>query len=243
MTTNDNYYVSHKVEDLVKDRKHWEENEYLASNKVLYGLLAKCMSLAAEITESRKKQVQLDTVLAAYKVGLTSGTPLTTKVIKLVVGKDRRRASAYSIAVRVAKKEDVTPEGLSDWLFKKGGIEEVRTDSTSSTGETSAERRERMQTLGEKVAEDAAVLATVPKSAGTPESVGPTLILARVEADRTSTVLCFVDNETLVKAALEFIGKAADKNSDEDDDAGSDAVEAALDDVAESEQTIEDEAA
>ena len=100
MTKIDNLYVYRKVYDLVKERIHWEQNEFLASNKVLYELLAKCMSLAAEIAESRKLQNQLDAVLSNYGVRLTSGTPLITKVINLGFGADRRRASAYSLAVR-----------------------------------------------------------------------------------------------------------------------------------------------
>jgi hypothetical protein len=243
MTTNDNFYVSNKVNDLVIERENWEQNEFLVSNKVLYGLLAKCMKLAAEISESRKLQTQVDEVLDAYKVRLTSGTPLITKVIKLVFGADRRRASAYSIAVRIAKQEGVKPDELSDWLLERGGIEEVRLESSSATGESAKERRARRQTLGERSADGNSPLVTIPKSAGTPEAVGPTLMLARVETDRTASVLCFVDNETLVKAALEYIGKQAEKEEQEASDPNRDAVDAALDAVEEQEQAAEENAA
>lgn len=236
-------YVSSQVDDLVKDREHWEQNEFLASNKVLYGLLAKCMGLAAKITESRKLQIQLDEVLAAYQVRLTSGTPLITKVIKVVFGAERRRASAYSLAVREAKKADVKPEELPEWLTAKGGIEEVRTAEKLVDGMNPAELREHHKTKGEKIIDAAASLSSIAKSEGTPESVGPTLMLARVEADRTTTVLCFVNNETLVKAALEFMGKQAGKNGESGDTDGTDAVDEAVKSVSESEQSVDEKAA
>jgi len=243
MTTENTQYVYDQINGLTQEAENWEEDELRRSNEVLYQLLSKCMKLALEITENRKLQTQLNAVLDNFSVRVTTHTPLMTKVIKLVFGTERRRASAYSLALRVAKKANVTPEELPEWLTKQGGVEEVRTASTEHSGVSAKELRICHRTAGESQIDGLTPLVTVAKSAGTPEAVGPTLMLGSVKADRTTEVMCFVNSETLVNAALEFVGKQAESDSEDGSDAGGDAVDAALDAVIPAEETDDQMAA
>lgn len=69
---------------------------------------------------------------------------------KLVFGAERRRASAYSLALRAAKKRGVTPEGLAAWLTKEGGIEEIRLSAAKPSEEPPASAGKSCRTRGSR---------------------------------------------------------------------------------------------
>ena len=49
-----------------------------------------------------------------------------TRVVKCVFGADRRRVSAYSIALREALNQKVSAKDLVDFIEQNGGVEQIR---------------------------------------------------------------------------------------------------------------------
>ncbi len=59
-------------------------------------------------------------------LGIDTNSHTMTNIIKVVFGADRRRASSYSSALRVALAEKVAVQDLPQFLRDAGGVEEVR---------------------------------------------------------------------------------------------------------------------
>ena len=91
---------------LVAEREGWEQNAYKTSNDQLYALLQKCYQFYVDMSKGTVAADGLRVGLNAY-IGdkgykFTSATHSLTKIVKCVFGVDRRRVSAYSIALRAA---------------------------------------------------------------------------------------------------------------------------------------------
>jgi hypothetical protein len=59
-----------------------------------------------------------------------------TRVVKCVFGVDRRRVSAYSIALREALRQEVSAEDLVAFLQDNGGVEQIRMGGTKPLSAT-----------------------------------------------------------------------------------------------------------
>lgn len=206
--------VYHRVASLVTERENWEATELAASNKRLYTLLADCYKLAEEISKSRSQQQELTEVAKAYKVILNDGQPIATKVVKLVFGADRRRASTYSLAIRAAKSHGIKPTGLAKWLEKIGGVEEARVKAAG--GKSQKQKREERIKAGTAAVDAKPSIATIRKCADTPDAAGLYLALVETDGKGSTAVKCFITNERLVKEALALVGKSTETNGDDD---------------------------
>lgn len=148
--------VMQDLEQWETERKSWETTELAASHARLYGILTKCYAfytaLKSEETGISSRKLMrdgLERFISDRGFKTLAKTHDMNRVVKAVFGEDRRRASAYASALRVAlisgdktKNGDprpVKPDNLSAWLMQQGGIEEVRTASANS-GITSQER-------------------------------------------------------------------------------------------------------
>jgi hypothetical protein len=135
-----------KLEKLEAEREHWEANELASSHKRLYSLLTSCYQFYMDMKLSPSKEERedlrkgLETFILTRAYSKLSTTHDMNKVVKSVFGGvDRRRVSAYSLALRNAlisgpvdgngKATPVAPSELADWLTAKGGVEEVRLGS------------------------------------------------------------------------------------------------------------------
>ncbi len=115
-----------------------------ASHKRLYSLLTSCYqyyldmktSPSREEREDLKKGLETFILTRGYKSRLDT-THDMNKVVKSVFGNiDRRRVSAYGLALRAAlaagpldgnrKATAISANELADWLGTQGGVEEVR---------------------------------------------------------------------------------------------------------------------
>lgn len=131
------------LEQLVEERTLWEQNAYRTSNEQLYELLGKCYA--------HYKAMCVDTEAAtAMREGLTEyiehkgylfakSTHTLNKIVRCVFGVDRRRVSAYGIVLRTALANDVTVDGLADFIREKNGVEEIRL-AKSPNAKTPAEK-------------------------------------------------------------------------------------------------------
>ena len=127
---------------LEKARINWENNELASSNKKLYSILSVAYSYyhAMKIDgdkDSRKVfKDQMDTFIKQREYIFSQVTHDMTKVVKCVFGVDRRRVSAYSIALREALRQGVAADELIDFIEENGGVEQIRLGGETSLSTT-----------------------------------------------------------------------------------------------------------
>ncbi len=138
-----------ELEGLETTRKHWEVTEMAASHARLYSILTGIYAYYYKMKDKHTdKQVRelMKTGLDAFaeKRGLITkpDTNDMNRVVKAVFGDDRRRVSAYSLALRVAYDYGVRAENLAAWIKDKGGVEEVRKAASGKAGMPVKERAE-----------------------------------------------------------------------------------------------------
>jgi len=99
------------MDQLVLERQTWEGNALRTSNEQLYVLLQKCYQFYKLMGETTTQAAALRTGLNDYinLKGFTFAktTHTLAKIVKCVFGAERRRVSAYSIALRMALDKGV----------------------------------------------------------------------------------------------------------------------------------------
>ena len=121
--------------NLETKRISWEGGAYRTSNLELYGILAECLGYAGELTfaESKLRNNALEEFFKSRGYKYNAETPVASRVIKAVFGNiDRRRVSTYSLVLRQAIKEKVSPLSLANWIEEKGGIQEIKLGHSST---------------------------------------------------------------------------------------------------------------
>lgn len=127
---------------LEKARINWENNELAASNKKLYSILSVAYSYyhAMKIDGDKdSRKVFKDEMDAFIKQRNYIFSPVThdmTKVVKCIFGMDRRRVSAYSVALREALRQEVAADELIDFIEENGGVEQIRLGGDKSLSAT-----------------------------------------------------------------------------------------------------------
>lgn len=205
------------LERLEQEREEWEGKELAASRARLYSLLTDCYSFYLALKTDKRPAIreQLSKGLAVFieTRGYTF-TPTThdmTRVVKAVFGVDRRRVSAYSLALRAAldggaktadgKSTPVAATDLAQWLENKGGVEEVRLGSKNA-GFTAKQRAEVA-----KVALKTSVLMCIKPdnktmTFGTDDIDKTVLLVATYRPNGELEVSAVVTHDTAVRAAL-----------------------------------------
>ena len=133
------------LERLEEERLKWEKNELAASRQRLYGMLTDCYEFyltmktdtRADVREQMKKGLETFVQVRGYIFQSTSHD--MNKIVKSVFGLDRRRVSAYSLALRAALKAGgidtdgkelaLAKDELAGWIERNGGIQEIRLGS------------------------------------------------------------------------------------------------------------------
>lgn len=127
-----------ELKSLEKARLNWENVELAASNNRLYSILYKSYKFYLEMKEDDDKDVRkakrdaMETFIEqrGYTNSFGATTHDMTRVVKCVFGVDRRRVSAYSIALREALRQEVDAEDLVEFLEQNGGVEQIRMGGT-----------------------------------------------------------------------------------------------------------------
>ena len=125
-------------------RISWETTELAQSNNRLYSILQHAYQfyLVMKQDESKdvrkEKQAALDAFIEdrGYSNSFGATTHDMTRVIKCVFGVDRRRVSAYSIALREALRQEVGVKDLIVFLEQNGGVEQIRMGGTKPLSAT-----------------------------------------------------------------------------------------------------------
>ena len=157
-----------QLKSLETARISWETTELAQSNNRLYSILQQAYSfyLVMKQDESKdvrkEKQAALDAFIEerGYINSFGATTHDMTRVVKCVFGVDRRRVSAYSIALREALRQEVGADDLVAFLQENGGVEQIRMGGTKPLSAT-----KRAELVKAEVSE--AVISTVKFDAET----------------------------------------------------------------------------
>jgi hypothetical protein len=120
------------IEQLVIERKVWEDGVYRTSNEFLYVLMQKCYQMYKNMEGTSSEAAALRSGLKDYinLNGLSDtlkNSHTVAKIVKCVFGTaDRKRVSAYSIVLRSALAKDVQVLDLPSYIRNAGGIEHLR---------------------------------------------------------------------------------------------------------------------
>jgi hypothetical protein len=123
------------IATLVADQEIWLNGVHRTANEQLYVLLQRCYHLYSLMVSDKETNEQLKAAIERHNkernLGIDDKSHTMTQIIKVVFGADRRRASSYSTALRVAFTEKVKVEDLPKFLRDAGGVEEVRRQQTN----------------------------------------------------------------------------------------------------------------
>jgi len=206
-----------KLDALASRRQVWQKDFYDKSNKGLYALLSDCLGMYYEIKGSSAEKVVLENIkvtLESRGIGVQASTPVLTLIVKYVFNAERRRASNYSRALRVAAKEGISVGNFAEWVAKVGGIEEVA--STKGITDETLQKRSQLDT---KVAEVKQLLVTqlqhplalVPKTAlaHPADSAEYTLLIGKMLASGQTQVLSVVPGSSgaMIEQAIRKIAQ------------------------------------
>ena len=118
------------LRDLAAAKTDWEQNAYKTSNDLLYGMLQQCYAYYKQMcvnnSEGQAAREGLEAYIAEKGYVFTKSTHNITKIVKCIFGADRRRVSAYSIALRRAHAENKSVMDIAAFIAENGGIEELR---------------------------------------------------------------------------------------------------------------------
>ena len=108
------------LENLVEEKTNWEVTAFKTSNDMLYSLLQRCygfyMSMCEESADGKAAREALIEYVAKKNFQFKKSTHNITKIVKCVFGADRRRVSAYSIALRSAYAQKVSPINIVQFI-------------------------------------------------------------------------------------------------------------------------------
>ena len=131
-----------ELKSLEVARISWETNELAASNRRLYSILVQAYTYYLVMKKDEKDEVRKQHTAALEQFITERGYVFTpsshdmTRVVKCVFGVDRRRVSAYSIALREALRQEIVAADLVEFLEANGGVEQIRMGGTKPLSAT-----------------------------------------------------------------------------------------------------------
>lgn len=131
-----------ELKSMETTRISWETTELAASNNRLYSILQQAYGFYLVMKRSQDKDTRqkqssaLDAFIKERNYIFTPSTHDMTRVVKCVFGVNRRRVSAYSIALREALRQDIDVNDLIEFLEDNGGVEQIRMGGTKPLSTT-----------------------------------------------------------------------------------------------------------
>ena len=194
-----------ELEQLIADRENWQQTAFKTSNDMLYRLLERCYEyyqrLCADNAAGKHARDGLELYIQSRGLTFKKSTHTIAKILACVFGTDRRRISAYSIALRAALQNKVPVAELVHYISQAGGVEELRLAknpnamTTKSKAETAAHWMAEYKLASVKADELTAELDAA--------NVGSRHVLLVTQcADGSVTVHGIVSNQGVVDAAL-----------------------------------------
>ena len=202
-----------RLSGLAGEAANWEATAYKTANEGLYALMQRCYELYKDLTNAadvnlKYKKQGLSDYLAMHGMSAYNEKPLPQRIIRCVFGnRDRRRISAYNVALRVMIAENWEVAEVPAKIAERGGVQEMSV--ARKPGAMTA--KQKAESVAAVVQETAlAKVKTVETDAYVDEAkIGEkyAAVLTQ-EADGTFTINCIVDNGAAVNAALAAYYKA-----------------------------------
>jgi len=207
-TANETYKL---FDQLVAEREYWQENAFRTSNDQLYALLQKGYQFYSDMSKGDAKadgmRDGLNNYIALKGYIFSSATHTITKIVKCVFGVDRRRVSAYSIALRFALSSNVAVQDLPAFIYDNGGVEQMRL-AKSPTVISPKQKAE----IAQEVVCDNHIAVVSSKALGQMLDAGKvntnTVLIGTWQADGSIIVRAVVQNDSVVNAALASVYSA-----------------------------------
>jgi hypothetical protein len=201
-----------RITNLADAREQWQNGVFKTANDGLYSLLADCYRVYNDMLGKSNAAARLRDALAhaVAEKNLTfkASTHSVDRLIRVVFGEaDRRRVSAYSVAIRaaLAAKPQVGPDAFADFVRDAGGIEEVR--AAASKKGTGLSPKEKAEVAAAAVtAGTSAVIVSDPIFCADLDAAKVSqfhLLVAEQLADSTLAIKAIVSNAAVVNAALQ----------------------------------------
>lgn len=117
-------------------RVSWETTELAHSNNRLYSILEKAYRFYLVMKRDENEDLRqsqknaMEQFIAQRGYTFMPSTHDMTRVVKCVFGLERRRVSAYSIALREALRQQIEAINLIEFLQQNGGVEQIRMGGT-----------------------------------------------------------------------------------------------------------------
>lgn len=201
-----------RIASLAKAREHWQATVFTTANEGLYVLLADCYRLyndmlGKHIAASRLREA-FEHHCGEKNLTFKSSTHTMDRIVRVVFGNaDRRRVSAYAIALRAALAHDpkVGPDDFADFVRKAHGVEEIRMAASKKPNALSSKEKaavaatalaKRASTV---VISDRAFCADLDAAKVDQHHV----LIAQQQADGSLILRAIVSNDSVVKAALQ----------------------------------------
>ncbi len=123
-------------------RVSWETTELAHSNNRLYSILEKAYRFYLVMKRDENEDLRqsqkdaMEQFIAQRSYTFMPSTHDMTRVVKCVFGLERRRVSAYSIALREALRQQIEAINLIEFLQENGGVEQIRMGGTKPLSTT-----------------------------------------------------------------------------------------------------------
>ena len=118
------------IEGLIKDEQEWFHGVHTAGNSRLYGLQQRVYHLYQVMSSDKTLNGQLVEELASQakvrNLNINPKSHTLNQIVQVVFGAERKRASAYARALRVALSQKVETKDIPMFFRNAGGVEEVR---------------------------------------------------------------------------------------------------------------------
>ncbi len=124
--------IVQQLDVLSARRDQWEKSDYKKANDGLYALLAGCLEVfnARFVKGSAEDQVALRRALiqrlVADGIRVVKTSTTLTMLARFVFNSDRKRAQGYGYVLAAAVSHQVQAADFPDWVFKQGGLEEIK---------------------------------------------------------------------------------------------------------------------
>lgn len=193
---------------LVEEQDKWLHGVHHTANEQLYLILQRCYHLYQLMSSDKSLSANLKAAIERHNrernLGIDMNSHMMTNIIKVVFGADRRRASSYSTALRVALTEKVKVENIPQFMRDAGGVEEVRRSQTNG-GDPKVDKIQEATNRTKDVSLAVIVsdqIASVLDCAAIGKKV---VLLASQDVNGTLNVNAVVQSENVTKAVLTAI--------------------------------------
>lgn len=207
------------VNNLIAERKAWQDQDLTRSNERLYGILQSCYILFQSMNSIKSEAMAIKKAFLKFceqqGCDFNENAHLMTKVVQCVFGSgDRRRVSSYAIALRAAVEAKKPSMEIPQFFRDAGGVEEVRR-KRSPNHKTTKDKAE----IG-RVAMNGRILAsfhsdTLAGKFQASEYNGAVILLSTRETDGSFAVRRLVQSGSAITAVLSGLASSVTKEQEE----------------------------